>query len=103
MFPHPQSRELPQGPHLRKSDRLERMAETEPAAALHLTKDQCQPSISNFRGDNVDLPQPTAPIPLQHPHPMPRQLSTSQVSPACANMLLGLRLRHRPPPNGSMR
>src|SRR5687767_935538 len=103
MLAHPQSRELPQGPHLRKGDRLKRMAESEPAAALHLTKDQRQPSVSDFRGDNVDLPASAAPIALQHLHALPLQLSTGQVLPAYAQLLLGLRPRHRPPPNESMR
>jgi hypothetical protein len=56
MLAHPQGGELSQRPHLRKSDRLERMAEAEPAATLHLTEDQGEPCISDIGSDNVDLP-----------------------------------------------
>src|SRR5687767_13091852 len=103
MLAHPQGGELSQRPHLRKGDRLERMAETEPAATLHLTEDQGEPCAPDIRSDNVDLSEPTAPIALQHLHALPLQLSTGQILPAYAELLLRLRLRHRPPPYGSMR
>src|SRR5829696_5508401 len=98
MLAHPQGGELSQRLHLRKSDRLERMAETEPAATLHLTEDQGEPCAPDIRSDNVDLSEPTAPIALQHLHALPLQLSTGQILPAYAELLLGLRLRHHPPP-----
>jgi hypothetical protein len=51
----PQGGQLTQRLHLREGDRFKRMAETQSAATLHLTKDQCQSSVSDLRGDNVDL------------------------------------------------
>src|SRR5215216_5416958 len=92
MLPHPQSGQLTQRPRLRKSDRLKRMAETKPTAALHLIKDQRDSLLAGLRGDNVDLPQPAAPIPLQDLHPLPLQLRTGQIlttyAPVAASTLL---------------
>jgi hypothetical protein len=55
MLPHPQRRELPQSPHLGERDRFKGMAETKPAAALHLTEDQREAVFTYLCGDNVDL------------------------------------------------
>src|SRR5215218_5787342 len=74
------------------------MTETQPAAALHLTKDQRHSPLAGLRGDNVDLAQPATPIPLQHLHALPLQLSTGQILTTHAQLLLRPRLRHRPPP-----
>src|SRR4029453_2922721 len=79
------------------------MAETQPATALHFTEDQPQPGFADIRSDNVDLPKPAAPFPLQHPHALPLQLCTGKVFPAYAQLLLRRRRRHRPPRLGSMR
>src|SRR5215211_5245318 len=98
MLTHPYRRQLPQRLHLRKRDRLKRMAKTQPAAALHLTKDQRHSPLAALRGNNVDLPQPATPIPLQHLHALPLQLSTSQVLTPHTQLLLRLRLRHHTPP-----
>ena len=74
---------------IRDADRLERMAETQPATALHFTEDQPQPGFADIRSDNVDLPKPAAPIPLQHPHALPLQLCTGKVSPRTPNCFFG--------------
>jgi hypothetical protein len=87
MLTHPYRGELPQRLHLRKSDRLKRMAETKPAAALHLTKDECESSVAGLRGDNVDLPQPAAPISAPTPAcpaaPNSAQAKSSPRTPNC--------------------
>jgi hypothetical protein len=55
MLAHPQGGQLTQRLHLRKGDRLKRMAETQPAATLHLAEDQSQSCRASLRGDNVNL------------------------------------------------
>src|SRR4029453_11972483 len=89
--------------HLGEGDRFKRMTETQSGSALHLTKDQRDSLLAGLRGDNVDLPQPAAPIPLQDLHPLPLQLPTGQVLTAYTQLLLRLRRHNRPPPLGSMR
>jgi hypothetical protein len=83
----PQGGQLTQRLHLREGDRFKRMAETQSAATLHLTKDQYQSSVSDLRGDNVDLSQPAAPFPLQNPAgpavPTSAQASSSPRTPNC--------------------
>jgi hypothetical protein len=101
MLPHPQSRELRNVRILVKV--IASSGWPKPSPLRHFTSQKkCEPSVSDFRGDNVDLSEPTAPIALQHLHALPLQLSTGQILPAYAELLLGLRLRHRPPPYGSM-
>ena len=74
------------------------MAETQTAAALHLTKDQRDSPLAGLRSDNIDLPKPAAPIPLQHPHPLPLQLRTGQILTAHTYLFLRLRCHHRATP-----
>ena len=103
MLAHPHRRQLPERSHLRVRDGLQRMTEAEPASAFHLTEDQREPGRTRLGGDNVDLTEPTPPIPLQHLQALPLKFGASEVLPAYADLLLGFRRRHRPPPHGSMR
>ena len=70
------------------------MAETEPSAALHLTEHQREAVCAGLRGDNVDLAEPAAPIPLQHLHALPLQLRTRQILPrtpsCCLDSVFGI-------------
>jgi hypothetical protein len=49
------------------------------------------------------LSQLAAPIPFQHVQALPLQLRTCQILALYARLLLEPRLRHTPPPRGSMR
>jgi hypothetical protein len=54
MLTHPHRGQLTQRPHLRVRNRLKRMAETQTATTLHLTKDQRDSLLAGLRSDNVD-------------------------------------------------
>ena len=75
------------------------MAETKPTSALHLTEHQRQAAYTSLRSNNVDLAEPTAPIPLQHLHALPLQLAQARSSPCtpscCLDSVLGIALPPR--------
>ena len=81
VLPHPVRGELAQGPQLGVRDRLQRMPEPQPAAALDLAEDQRDARRRPVRGDDVDLAPPAAPVAGQHRQPLTLQLAHARSSP----------------------
>ena len=103
VLPQPVRGQLPERLHLGEGDGLQRMPEAQPGAALDLAEDQRDPAVAHLDGDDVDLPQRAPPVAVNHLQALAHQLRARQVLAPSADLLLGLRSRHTPPPTGSMR